>query len=89
MTVGRWPKDNSCSVRAHPFEFFYSRFYSRFQIALHHTPSGRVAHRFNANIVHSLTPSHSIPISSDGLFKAKTESSAHAFPSSRLPPGTH
>lgn len=85
-----------CSVRAHRFEFFYSRFHSRFapgftpdsrsnSIALHRTRSGRNAYSFNANIVHGLTQSHSIPIPTDRPFKAKTESSAHAFPSSCLP----
>ena len=75
---------------------FYSRFHSRFapgfapdsrsnSISLHHTSSGRFPHSFNANIAHGPTPSHSIPIPTDRPFKAKTESSAHAFPSSCLP----
>ena len=78
------------------FEFFYSRFHSRFapgfapdsrstSIALHRTRSDRFTHSFNANIAHGLTPSHSISISTDRPFKAKTESPAQAFPRVRLP----
>ena len=74
--------DESCSVRAHRFEFFYSRFHSRFapgfapdsrstSISLHRTRSRRIAHRFNANIVHGLTPSHSIPIPTDRPFNQR------------------
>jgi len=68
-----------CSVRGHRFALFYSRFHSRFapdfapdsrfnSISLRHTRSGRIAHRVNANIVHSLTPLHSIPVSTDRHF---------------------
>lgn len=32
---GRGAGEESCAVRAHRFEFFYSRFRSRFQISLH------------------------------------------------------
>ena len=74
--------DEFCSVRAHRFEFFYSRFHSRFapgftpdsrstSIALNHTRSGEIAHSFNANIAHDPTPSHSIPIPTDRPFKAR------------------
>ena len=66
-----------------PFEFFYSRFHSRFApgftpdsrsnlIALRRTRSRRIAHHFNVNITHCLTPSHSIPIPTDRPFKAKS-----------------
>ncbi len=81
--------EESCSVRAHPFAFFYSRFHSRLalgfapdsrsnSIALHHIRSGRIAHSFNASIVHGLTPSQSIPIATDRLVKAKAEAPAQA-----------
>jgi hypothetical protein len=88
--------DESCTVRAHRFALFYSRFHSRFapdfapdsrshSISLHRTRSGRMAHRFNANIVQGLTPSHSIPVSTDRSFQAKTEPSAQMSPRVRLP----
>jgi hypothetical protein len=54
-------------------------------IALHRTCSDRFTHRFNANVVHDLTPSHSIPIPTDRPFKARTEPSAQAFPHVRFP----
>jgi len=40
---------------------------SRFQVQLNliHTRSGKIAHSFNANVVHGLTPSHSTPVSTD------------------------
>ena len=86
----------SCSVRAHRFEFFYSRFHSRFapgfapdsrstSISLNHTRSEEIAHSFNASIVHDLTPSHSIPIPTDRPFKARTEPSAQPSPRVGLP----
>ena len=85
-----------CSVRAHRLELFYPRFHSRFapgftpdsrsnSIALRRTHSGNFTHTFNANIVHGLTPSHAIPISTDRPFKARTEPSAQASPRVRLP----
>jgi hypothetical protein len=40
-------------------------------ISLYHIRSGRIAHRFNANVVHGRTPSHSIPIPTDRPFKAR------------------
>jgi hypothetical protein len=66
-----------------PVRIFYSRFHSRLapgftpdsrsnSIALHHTRSDKFTHSFNANIAHGLTPSHSIPISTDRPFKART-----------------
>jgi hypothetical protein len=65
-------------VRTHRFEFFYSRFAPDFtpdsksnSIALHHTCSDRFTHRFNASVVHDLTPSHAIPIPTDRPFKAR------------------
>ena len=59
---------------------FYSRFHSRFApdftpdsrsnvIALNRTRLDGISHHFNANIVHGLTPSHSIAISTDRPFK--------------------
>lgn len=62
-----------------------SRFYSRFQVQLNHTRSGRIARSFNANIAHGLTPSHSIPIPTDRPFKARTEPSAQPSPRDRFP----
>lgn len=81
--------DELCPVQAHRFALFYSRCHSRFapgfapdsratSIALPHTRSGRIAQRFNANIAHGLTPSQSIPISTDRLVKAKAEAPAQA-----------
>jgi hypothetical protein len=54
--------DELCAVQAHWFEFFDSPFAPGFapdsrstSIPLHHIHSGRIAHRFNANLVHRLT----------------------------------
>ena len=62
--------DKSCSVRAHLFECFYSRFAPDFapdsrsnSISLNHTHSGRIAHGFNASIVHSLSLHLTLPLS--------------------------
>ena len=40
-------------------------------IALDHTRSDRFPHSFIADIVHGITPSHSIPIPTDRPFKAR------------------
>jgi hypothetical protein len=77
--------DASCAVRAHRFALFYSRFCSRFQVSLHHTHSGRIAHRFNAHIVHGLTPSHSLPVPTDRPVQAKTEPCTQVSLRVRLP----
>jgi len=61
---------------------FYSRFHSRFapgfasdsrsnSISLRRTRSDRFTHRFKANIMHGLTPSHSIPIPTDRPVQAR------------------
>jgi hypothetical protein len=45
-------------------------------IALRRTRSDKFTHYFNANIVHGLTPSHSIPIPIDRPFKARAQGSS-------------
>lgn len=84
--------EESGAVRAHWFELFDSRFHSRFapdsrsnSISLHHTRSDRFTDSFNANIVQGLTPSHSIPVSTDRPFQAKTEPCAQVSLRVRLP----
>lgn len=49
-------------------------------ISLHRTRSRRVAHHFNANVAHGLTPSHSIPIPTDRHFKARGLGSSPSRP---------
>ena len=74
--------DELCFRASPPVRVLYSRFHSRFapgftpdsrsnSIALRRTRLGGIAHNFNANITHGLTPSHSIPISIDRPFKAR------------------
>jgi hypothetical protein len=57
-------------------------------ISLHHTRSGSIAHRVNATIIRGLTPSHSIPVSTDRPVQAKAEPSAQGSSRVRLP-GAH
>jgi hypothetical protein len=72
---GRGLGDESCSVRAHRFEFFYSRFCSRFQISLNLTQSQcweqkTLVRQRDSSLYHPL--SHSVTFALIGFFELTT-----------------